>query len=108
MWRFTSIFAGFFTIYVFYSTYRINEDIWSAAGRVVVDKKNHKGGHARMNYDGEIEVVLDGKIIDVIDERKLNDNMAMKELKTTVRQAIAYSISAKAKGKKLHDFFYYS
>ena len=61
-----------------------------------------------MKNDGEIEVVLDGKIIDVINERKLNDEMAMKELKTTVRQAIAYSISAKAKGKKLHDFFYYS
>lgn len=108
LWRLTTCFACVFAVWAFYATYRQKSEIWSAAGAVVVPKTTAKGAATRWNEDGSVEVALDGKVIDVITEANLSDNNGSESLQPTLRRAIAYAVAAKAQGKPLRDFYYYS
>ena len=108
MWRFATSFAVVFAAWAFYKAYEQQEEIWSAAGAVVIPKTSAKGGTTRVRDDGSVEVVVDGKVVDVITDSNMSEDRKPGELQSTLRQAIAYAITAKTKAKKLQDFYFYS
>ena len=109
LWRVTSWFALVFACWAFYKAYEQQQEIWDAAGKVVIPKTREVGARTRRTQDGSIEVIVDGKLIDLISPSSLHPSASSaSDYQLNIRQAIAYIFEARSRSKKLQDFFYYN
>lgn len=94
-WRIATYLFAAGACWAMYKTYEQHRDIYEAAGTVVKPKTSAKGAATRAKDDGSIEVLVDGRVVDVITESNIGDEKNSADLQTTLRQALAYMVAAK-------------